>query len=302
MMGASRRVALCLLAGLLGAGCEPDAGERAAEGPAPSVDASEVASAAAPKPGQFVQPPRPAFDPNPLKLPGAAPTLAADSLVYTVPRHVLETARAGSSFVLHAATAEGVEGGNVIVHIGHDASYPVHPAYVLVPPHGTLRRGAAVLAPNRGQLGHAVVVAVKRDLVTVHYTDLGPGYGDQPLPARDVAPQGSGLAPGNYAVVADGEVMRQVLLLSGGTHADGKRRWLALGYAGEASLIEEERLQPVPLDFQPKVGAVVAVPWLGTMVPGRVTAVDPRGIYTVRRARVVPPLFLGPGMLMPAGK
>ena len=204
--------------------------------------------------------------------------------------------------MLRSATAEGVEGGNVIVRIAREPSYPVHPAYVLVPGRGPLPRGAPVLAPYRGQLGHAVVVAVKRDLVTVRYTDIGPGYGDQPLPVRDVAPQSPGLAPGNYAVVADGDVQRFVLLLSGGAHPDGKRRWLVLGYAGEASLVAEERLQPIRLDYQPKVGAVVAVPWLGTMVPAKVVAVDPHGVFSVRRASTAPPLALGPGMLVPSGK
>jgi hypothetical protein len=301
-MGPRWRLALALLAGLLGGGCSADSLDRGTEGPAASADAAEIASAAVPKPGQFVQPPRPAFDSNPLGLPGAAPAIAPDTLVYTVPKRVLETARVGSSFVLRAATAEGVEGGNIVVRVGHDASYPVHPAYVLVPPRGPLRRGGAVLAPYRGQLGHGVVVSVKRDRVTVRYTDAGPGYGNQPLASREASPQTPGLAPGNYAVVVDRDLMRHVMLLSGGAHADGRRRWLVLAYAGEASLVEEDRLQPMPLDFRPKVGATVAVPWLGAMVPARVTAVDPLGVFTVRRASSAPPLLLGPGMLMPAAK
>jgi hypothetical protein len=223
-------------------------------------------------------------------------------LVYTVPTRVLETARVGSSFVLRAATAQAVEGGNLIVRIGREPSYPVHPAYVIVPQRGQLPRGCPVLAPYRGQLGHAVVTAAKRDLVTVRYTDIGPGYGDQPLPVRDVAPQSPGLAPGNHAVVTDGEVMHFVLLLSGGVHPDGKRRWLVLGYAGEAGLVEEERLQPIRLDYQPKVGTMVYAPWLGTMVPAKVTDVDPHGVLTVRRASTAPPLVLGPGMLLPGAK
>ena len=296
--GATLAFALCVLHGA----CDPEGADRTAEGPTPTGDASALASAPAPKPGQFVQPPRPAFDPNPLKLPGSAPTIAPDSLVYTVPKRVLETATVGSSFVLRAAVAQAVEGGNVIVRIGRGPSYPVHPAYVLVPQRGPLPRGCPVLAPYRGQLGHAVVMAAKRDLVTVRYTDIGPGYGDQPLPVREVAPQSPGLVPGNYALVPDGDVLRLVLLLSGGVHPDGKRRWLVLSYAGEASLVEEERLQPMRLDYQPKVGAVVSVPWLGIMVPGKVTDADPHGLCTVRRARTAPPLVLGPGMLMPASK
>jgi hypothetical protein len=56
------------------------------------------------------------------------------------------------------------------------------------------------------------------------------------------------------------------------------------------------------LDYHPKVATVVSVPWLGTMVPGKVTDADPHGLCTVRRARTAPPLVLGPGMLMAASK
>ena len=112
-------------------------------------------------------------------------------------------------------------------------------------------------------------------------------------------PQTQGLQPGNYAVYLEGECYRHALLVSAGTHQDGKRRWLVLGYGGVCALVDEDKLKPIALDYAPKVGTVVSVAWLGTMVPGRVTAVDTAGTFTVRRERVAAALVVGPGLFMP---
>lgn len=280
------------------ASCDADPAEPR-ERAAATAQASAASSAAVAKAGMFVLPPRPAFDSNPLRLSAPLPALEPDSLVYTLPARVLETARLGSSFALRAATAEGIEGGNVLVHMGREPTYPVHPAYVLVPRPGPLRRGAPVLAPYRGVLAHALVVATKRDQVVVRYVDAGQGYGEQPLRAGDVSPQAEGLRPGNYAVYREGEGYQHVLLVSSGSTKGDSGRWLVIGYGGESRLVEAARLQPVPLGFEPKAGADVRVAWLGTMVAGKVTAVDSHGLLTVRRAATAPALLGGPGLLMP---
>ena len=278
--------------------CETDVA-RGPGGSETAVVATATGSAGGAKVGPFVQPPALPFDPNPLRLSGGAPSVASGTLVYAPSQAALDGAKEGSSLVLHAAEVVSLEGSNIVVRSGRDPSYPVHPAYVLVPPSGTVRRGSPVLAPHRGFLAHGLVTSFKRTMVAVRYTDAGLGYGEQPLQLKDVAPQSGGLAPGNYAVYPEGESLRQALLLSSSVQSDGKKRWLVLGYGSACALVDEDKLQPIPLQYAAKVGAVVSVAWLGTMVPAHVTSVDPSGVFTVRRARVGPAIWTGPGLVTP---
>jgi hypothetical protein len=184
--------------------------------------------------------------------------------------------------------------------MGREPPYAVHPAYVLVAPPGPVRPGGAVLAAFRGSLAHGLVTGLKRDMVTVRFLDAGPGYGESTLRRDDVSPQAAGLRPGNYAVLADGQRFEHVLLVSVGHQVGRARRWLVLGYAGAAKLVDESKLTALPLALTAKPGATVAVPWLGAMVPAKVTATDPVGLLTVRRPRAAPAMVVGPGMVLEA--
>lgn len=288
---------LVVLALLATTGCDGDS--RADEAKSdPQGTPSSTVSAVGAKPGRFVQPPRRTFDSNPLRLPVQAVSVAEGARVYAPSREALEGARRGRTLVLRFATAFGVDGGNVLVRVGRAPPYPVHPGYVVVPAEGRLRRGSYVIAPYRRQLRHAIVTGIKKEQVTVRYTDVLARVGERRLRLSDVAPQPEGLRPGNYAVFREGQRYRHVLLVSEGTWADGKKRWLALGYAAEALLVDHNELRPMSLDYDPDEGDAVWVSWLGHMVPATVAAVETRGLYLVERPRFAGPLRVGPDLLL----
>ena len=221
--------------------------------------------------------------------------------VYTVPRRALEGAERGSTMVLHHAKVVGEEGGLVVVKMGREPPYAVHPGYVIAPRFGgRLRRGSYVLAPYRQKLRHGVVVSLKAERVNLQYTDIGIKIGERRLLREWVALQPAGLSPGNYAVVPRGGNLDHVLLVSSGRWGDGKIRWLALRHGAEAAIIDQEKLKPIAMDFKPSVGDPVLVSWLGTMVPATVRAVDGPGLFKVQRPHVGPALVLGADHLLPA--
>jgi hypothetical protein len=289
------------LAAIAAAACT-DADESNPAAPALADAAVAVSSAAAGAGRVFSQPPARPFNPNPLGLTAALSAVAPEQTVYAVPERMLASAKEGTSFALRTATVERIEGGNLIVRMGREPPYPVHPAYVVAAPSGLARRGSAVLTGFRGSLAHGLVVGLKRDLVIVRLLDAGPGYGDTALPRNDVSPQLAGLRPGNYAVLADGQRFEHVLLVSAGPQPGADRRWLVIGYAGVARVVPEAKLTALPLTLSAKVGATVAVPWLGTMVPAKVVAVDSVGLLTVRRPRATPAAVVGPGMVLEAAR
>ncbi|MBW2529070.1 MAG: hypothetical protein JRI23_33140 [Deltaproteobacteria bacterium] len=218
-----------------------------------------------------------------------------------MPRRALLGAESGSSLPLRYAEVVGHEGGLLLVSMGREAPYAVHPGYVIAPQlEGRLRRGSYVLAPYRQQLRHGVVVRVQGDGVQLQYTDLGFKAGVRRLQRKWVAPQPDGLAPGNFAVARRGGKLEHLLLVSSGTWGDGTKRWLALGHGTAATLVDEASLQPLSLDFKPKAGEPVLVQWLGTMVPAEVVAVDPPGLFRVERPEVAPGLVVGADLLLPA--
>jgi len=284
---------------LLGTGCDQD-GRPAAE-PGARIAATATANAVGLKRGRFVQPPRRPFDPNPLRLPVRSLSIEEGATVYTVSRRALESAERGSTMVLHHAKVVGDEGGLVVVKMGKEPPYAVHPGYVVAPRFGgRLRRGSYVLAPYRQKLRHAVVVSLKGERVNVQYTDIGIKIGERRLRRDWVALQPGGLSPGNYALVPRRGTLEHVLLVSSGRWADGKSRWLALRYGAEAAVIDQEKLQPLALDFKPSVGDPVLVSWLGRMAPATVRAVDGPGLFKVQRPHVGPGLVVGADHLLPA--
>lgn len=289
-------LAVLLSVALAASGCDSDGDDHPASG---AARATATASAAGAQPGRFPLPPRRPFDPNPLGLPERSVTIAKDTAVYAPSRQALESAGLGSSLVLRRVAAVGVEGGTVLVQAGRRAPYAVHPGYLVVPGSGRLRRGGYALVDHRGRLRHALIVAFTRERVTVRYTDLGRRGGEVKLPRRLVAPQRSGLASGSYAVQRRGDAYHHVLLVSGAKHGDGKTKWLVLGFAAQARLVDESSLQALPLGDSPKKGQPVWVAWRGEMVPARVTSVEPPGLLAVRRDRLAASLWVGPDLVMP---
>ena len=210
--------------------------------------------------GDFVLPPERPWNPNPLELPTAPPvSVAVNQRIFAVPRDMLAAAKPGHLLALHAAHVVRVEGDLLVVREGHGEAYAIHPAYVVVPQPGRFARETLVIAAHRGRLHHGVVKHLLRDRVVVRFTDLGSRLGDQKLDPTRVGVIGPGLSPGGHAVYPTESGLAHVLLVSRGEHADGKARWLTIGYGGTADLIDEERLQPLPVRqrFRPRIGDTV---------------------------------------------
>ena len=75
--------------------------------------------------------------------------------MFALPETMLQDLREGSSMRLVAATAVGWEGDNLLVKERFGAPYQIHPAYVVVPRKGRLRRGNYVIASYGGSLRHS---------------------------------------------------------------------------------------------------------------------------------------------------
>ncbi|MBW2454768.1 MAG: hypothetical protein JRI68_09665 [Deltaproteobacteria bacterium] len=291
---------LILAAGLAGCGDEQPASGEPEPGQAPAA----TASVGGPTADGLVLPPRQAVDTNPLGLPSRQVQVPEKQRVFAVPAAMLRQARVGSSLVLEAATVKGREGDDLVVRVGTGRAYPIHPAYVVVPRRGRMGRGTPVFAAYRGVMRHGVVKHLSLDRVVVRFTDLGFKLGDQKLVTERVGvlEPGTLMAGGRAAVLLDG-VRAHVQLVSAGVHRDGKRRWLVLGARGEAQLVEEGALTPLPARrFKPKIGATVLAAWRGEMVPAKLVSLDRPGLYTVKRQRTSRRLLVGPGMIMAAAK
>lgn len=274
-------------------------GEEEAEVPPPTPALTAFGVEA----GDFVLPPERPWDPNPLELPPAPPVaVEVNQRVFAVPRDMLAAAKPGHLLALHAAHVVRVEGDLWVVREGQGEAYTVHPAYVVVPKPGRFARETPVIAAYRGKLHHGVVKHLLRDRVVVRFTDLGFRLADQRLDPKRVGVIGPGLSPGGHAVYPTESGLAHVLLVSRGEHADGKARWLTVGHGGEAALIDEERLRPLPVRerFRPRVGDAVRAAHQGAMVMATLREIDRPGWYTVKRDRAGAPLLVGPSEIMPA--
>ncbi len=294
-----RRWSYALLGCAFVSGCEqaPGGGD---ETTVASATPAAVASAIA-NPDGILLPPEVAPVTNPLELPEPTgqPTPEKGQRIFAVPREMLETARLGSALKLVAAEVLSREGENFIVEVGYGAPYQIHPAYVVVPRVGAVRRDAYVVASYNGEMRHGVVKHVLGDRATVQFTDLGFKAPDQKLDPKRVGVLPVGLAPGGYAAYLDEHEYRHVVLLSSSSVA-GKERWLVLHHTGECELVPAEKLKALPVPrFQPKIGAPVLAAYRGTMVRAQVTEIERPGLVTVTRARAGRPLVVGPGMIMP---
>jgi hypothetical protein len=286
-----RRWAAALVA--LGAlGCDdPAAGPVAAGASAPS------ASAAPPhEVDESVVPPHRPVEPNPLGLPASTVMLAQGQRVFAVPEAMLTAAKIGVSLALVPAVVEGMDGHDVLVRVAHGLPYSLHPGYVVALKKGRWPRGARVIVRYHDRLRHGVVMRPVRDKIAVHLTDVASAQSDVEMLPDDLGLIGTGLEPGAYALEKTAHDVRQVLLVS----STGRKEWLALGAYGEARLVAEANLKPEPDPSKLKPGAAVLVAWRGELVPGTLHAALPNGLYAIKRARVAPPLLVGPDMVVPA--
>lgn len=245
---------------------------------------------------ETIVPPIRRAEPNPLGLPMTSGTFAAGAFVYAVPEAMLAVGKVGRSFELRAARVEAMDGRDVIVRIGTSAAYSVHPAYLIAPRPGRVRRGSLVLVPHHGRMRHGVVQRQTRNHIVVRYGDVGVPLGDQNVLPNEVGLLGGGFEPGSYATTHESTHPRLVQLVSVGVHPDGVERWLALGEEGEARLIPTAELSPMPDARTFKSGRAVLVAWRGNLVPGTVKATESTGLITVKRAHLGPALLVGPDM------
>jgi hypothetical protein len=223
--------------------------------------------------------------------------LGTKKRVFTFSDRMLAAAHLGSTLVLYAATVVAREGDDVVIEGTSGPNYKVHAGYLIaVPDEVKLRPRDPVLAEWNGAMKHAVVTKVNKTSNTVRFTDVDGGAPETTLKTARVVRQVDGLHPGNYAAMRDGADHKLVLLVSSWKEG-GTRRWLGLGYAGAATLIDEAALRPMPTSLGAvKPGAEVMADWAGTLRRGTVTAADAdAGLVTVKFERAGRPAVLGWG-------
>jgi len=285
--------------GVLVAGCDSSGGG----GPRPVADAGPSAVVPAPiapsgaVPVAVPLPTAPVVDPNPLALPPRRIKLDPGRRVFTFADSMLAGAKLGSTLILYAATVTAFDGDDLLIEGRAGPPYKVHAGYVIpVPDDPRLRHGDAVLTEWNGVMKHAAVTKLARDKVSVRYTDMDVKTPEGQLKSARFVRQSDGLQPGNYASLADAGELRHVLLVS---PVEGdKRRWFALGFGGAAMVVDESALTPIPVKYNPKVGAQVLAEWIGTLRKATVQAVNDPAMFTVKFDRAGRPATVGWGLLM----
>jgi hypothetical protein len=210
---------------------------------------------------------------------------------------MLHGAKEGSSLSLRVAQATGKEGDNVLIEGRDGPSYKVHAGYVIVVPDGFKPKvNGPVISEWAGQLRHGVLRRQVRDSYVVRFTDTE-DKSDRTLKSAAIIAQTDGFHPGNYAGLKDGDSVKLVLLVS--DLSGEPKRWLTLGFAGAATIVNESALVGVPVSYEPKDGADVWAVWLGTFRPGVAKSLDRPALFSVKFERTGRPVPLGWGMLMP---
>ncbi len=274
------------------AGCS---GERS-EAPAESSSAATAATNAPLK--VMSQTTRtPDYDPNPLALPSRTIEVVPGQKVFTVPAPMLRGAKVGSSLAMRVAAVVGKDGDNILIEGRDGPAYKVHAAYVIPIPDGFKPRpNQPVLAEWAGALRHGIYRKMVKDSFVIRFTDTE-DKSDRYLKNAAIIAQTDGFRVGNYAAFHEGADYKQVLLVS--PLAGEPKRWLALGFGGAATVVDESALLAVPVSYEPKEGAAVWAVWLGVFRPGIVKTTDSPGLFTIRFERAGPPVLVGWGALMP---
>ncbi|MFO0555435.1 MAG: hypothetical protein U0271_44065 [Polyangiaceae bacterium] len=225
---------------------------------------------------------------------------------------------------------DGRDGPDYSIHPGY--VIPVNGA-------ARARVGQPVLGEWAGSLRHGVLrkLAAKGDAV-VRFTDVSDKT-DRQVDPTSLSVQSDGFKPGNYAVLRAapsatatkggaasatplpppsssafasasaaaafdaatdlGASLEHVLLVSALGDEATATKWLVLGYAGAARIVDLADLRPIPVTYDPKPGAMVLAEHLGHMRPAVVKDVDKPGILTLRFDRAGRPVIAGWGMVMP---
>lgn len=236
-------------------------------------------------------------EPNPLSLPARTLDVTVGQRIFAPPMAMLRGAKIGTSLALRAAEVVSKDGDNIVVQGRDGPNYKINAAYVIaVPPNFRPRVNGPVIAEWAGQLRHGVLRRMNMGSAVIRFTDTE-DKSERTLKNGALIAQQDGFRPGNFAGVREGDAVKQVMLLS--ELGDHSRRWLALGYAGAATIVEEVDLVSVPVSFEPKAGATVWGAWLGGYRPGTVTDVDAPGLVTVKFDRTGRAVRLGWGSFMP---
>jgi len=243
--------------------------------------------------------PKRLVDPNPLGLPPRSVELGEKKRVFTFSDRMLAEAEEGSTLILYAATAKGMDGPDVVISGREGPDYRVHAGYVIpVPDAPRLRMNDAVLTEWAGVMRHASVVRFSKGKTVIRFTDMRRKMPERHLSKARFVRQKEGFQPGNYAALRKGQTHHHVLLVSP-FEDKGKSRWFALGYAGAATLLDEADLVEIPLKIKPKKGDALWGEWLGKMRPATVVSAEGPGDILVKFARAGRPSHLGWGLCMP---
>lgn len=272
--------------------------------PAPprASSSTEALGHAVVSPGQETE----TIDPNPLQFPSRPVTLEVGQRIFTVPGRMLRGMKLGSAAQLRLSTVMGVDGENILVDGRDEASYKVHPSFVIpVPEVKRPKPGSPTIADWAGQLRHGVFVKVVKEQVVIRFTDT-PDKTERTMKNPALIPQTDGFRAGNYAAVASNDLSgtgprgaewKHVLLVS--EVSSEPKRWLAFGFGGAVMVLDESALIAIPVRYEPKEGAQVFAEWLGGLRPAVVRGVDAPGVFTVRYDRAGKPVTLGWGFLLP---
>jgi hypothetical protein len=236
-------------------------------------------------------------------LPARKLTLDPGRRVFTVSDQMLAGAKVGSTLVLFGTNVVGLDGDDVLVEGRGGPAYKVHSAYVIaVPDKVKLHLGEPLIAEHNGTLKHAVMTKLVADKVGLRFTDLDARAPEVLVKnTTRLVPQIEGLAPGNYAALKQGDDLVHVLLVSSYQEVD-RKRWLALGFGGAATLCDEADLVPIPIKLKLKPKDAVLAEWTGKMRRATVESVDGDGLFSVRFERAGRPVSIGYGLVMPAPK
>lgn len=268
------------------------------KGQAPT-EGSSSAAVPAQAPIKIIPPPSPTgeSEPNPLSLPSRPLEVTVGQRAFAPPAAMLRGAKVGSSFAMRAVEIVSKEADGVVVQGRDGPDYKVHAAYVIpVPTNFRPRVNGPVIVDWAGQLRHGVLRRMNMGAALIRFTDTE-DKSERTVKNGALIAQADGFRPGNFAGLREGESVKQVMLVS--ELGDGSRRWLALGYAGAAMLVDEVALVAIPVSFEPKEGASVWGVWLGGFRPGTISAVDSPGLFTVKFDRTGRAVKLGWGSLMP---
>jgi hypothetical protein len=208
---------------------------------------------------------------------------------------MLANARIGSTLVLYATVALGLDGDDVIVEGRGGPSYKVHTAYVIpVPDEPRVRQGDPVVTEQAGVLRHAVVTKLQKDKTLVRYTDLDARAKETALKHARFIRQIEGLMRATTLPRAAATPPPRALVSS--FTEGGTKRWLALASAAPAEG-RGERTRPIPIKYSPKLGTTVW-PNVGTLP--RDHAMAPRiGLFTVKYEQAGRPAVVGRASIPP---